>query len=214
LCGPGDCTTLGPVLSGEGFPTDHEFDQLEAFLDSSEPSPGLPIDAIDGMLAAIVCGPDMVMPSEWMPAVWQGAVPEYESKAQAQLIMDILMKWYNSVAAEIASGTYQPMMSVWELEDSTEEVENPGDWCNGFIEGMKFRKAAWEARAKNDRELSEMLQPIVDTADSTDEFARSLLDARVRRRVLRRITDAVLDMRDYWQQQRPPEARNIKPTDS
>lgn len=188
-------------------PTEEEFDELEAFLESSEPSPGLPMDAIDGMMAAIVCGPDLVMPSEWMPAVWNNSIPEYESKAQAQRIMDILMKWYSSVAAEISSGTYQPMMAVWEVEGSTEDVEYPEDWCLGFMDGMKFRAAAWETRAKNDTELMEMLEPIVNVAESSDDFARSLLDARVRRRVIRRITDAVFDMRDYWRQQRPIENR-------
>ena len=201
------------MLANDALPTDEEFDDLEAFLDSCQPEPGLPIDAIDGMLAAIICGPDSIMPSEWMPAVWRNTLPEYESKAQAQKIMDTLMKWYNSVAAEITSGTYQPMMAVWEVEGSVEEVEYPEDWCLGFMEGMKFRAAAWEARAKNDAELMEMLESIVTVAESTDDFARSLLDTRVRRRVIRRITDAVIDMRDYWQQQRPIEQRGSAPAE-
>jgi len=196
------------MLADSAPPSEEEFDELEAFLESSEPSPGLPMDAVDGMMAAIICGPDLIMPSEWMPAVWSHAMPQYESKAQAQKIMDILMKWYNSVAAEINASTYQPMMAVWEVEGSTEEVEYPEDWCLGFLEGMKFRSTVWETRAKNDAELMEMLDPIVNVAEASDDFARSLLDARVRRRVIRRIADAVLDMRDYWRQQRPLENRN------
>jgi len=188
-------------------PTDEEFEELEGFLESSEPEQGMAIDAIDGMLAAIAVGPDLVNPSEWMPAVWNSTLPEYDSKDQATRIMDILMKWYNSVAADINSGTYQPMMAVWELEGSTEEVEYPEDWCLGFLEGMKFRSAAWETRAKHDVELMDMIQPIAAIAEATDEMANSLLDARVRRRMIRRITDAVIDLRDYWRQQRPPEMR-------
>jgi uncharacterized protein len=198
---------IGSMYSLEAPPTDQEFEELEAFLESSQPEPGMEIDAIDGMLAAIVCGPDQVKPSEWLPAVWNNSLPEYESKDQAAKVMDILMKWYNSVASEIEAGTYHPMMAMWEMEGATEEVEYPEDWCLGFIEGMKFRSAAWESRAKNDRELMDMLEPIASVAEATDEFAQSLLDARVRRRVIRRITDAVIDLRDYWRQQRPPEMR-------
>lgn len=188
-------------------PSDEEFEELEGFLESSEPEPGMPIDAIDGMFACIVCGPDSVKPSEWLPAVWNHTLPEYESKEQATRIMDILMKWYNSVSADINSGTYQPMMAVWEMEGSPEEVEYPEDWCLGFMEGMKFRSAAWESRARNDAELMDMLQPIVSVAEASEETAQSLLDARVRRRMIRRITDAVTDLRDYWRQQRPAEMR-------
>ena len=191
-------------------PTDEEFDELEAFLESSEPEQGMAVDAIDGMLAAIACGPDLVNPSEWMPVVWNHTLPEYDSKEQATRIMDLLMKWYGSVSSEINAGTYQPMMAVWEMEGSTEAVEYPEDWCLGFLEGMKFRSTAWETRAKNDAELMDMLQPIASIADANDEMANSLLDARVRRRIIRRITDAVIDLRDYWRQQRPPAMRGTR----
>jgi uncharacterized protein len=186
-------------------PSDQEFDELEAFLESSQPEPGLPIDAIDGMMAAMVCGPDLVKPSEWMPAVWHHTMPEYESQTQAQRILDILMKWFNSVVEDIDAGTYQPMMAIWDVEGSSEAVEYPEDWCLGFLEGMKFRSAAWETRAKNDTELMDMLRPILNAAEASDAFAQSLL---VRRRVIRRISDAVLDIRDYWRQQRPLENRD------
>ena len=198
---------MTPMSSLYTAPTDEEFEELEGFLESSEPEQGMAIDAIDGMLAAIAVGPDLVNPSEWMPAVWNHTLPEYDSKEQASRIMEILMKWYNNVASDINSGTYQPMMAVWELEGSTEEVEYPEDWCLGFLEGMKFRSAAWETRAKHDGELMDMIQPIAAIAEATDEMANSLLDARVRRRMIRRITDAVIDLRDYWRQQRPPEMR-------
>lgn len=192
-------------------PSDQEFEELEAFLEASEPEQGMAIDAIDGMLAAVVCGPAEVKPSEWLAAVWNHTVPEYADKEQAARVMETLMKWYNNVASDIDAGIYHPMMAVWEVEGSTEEVEYPEDWCLGFMEGMKFHSAAWESRARNDFELMDMLQPIMNVAESTDEFAQSLLDTRVRRRVIRRITDAVIDMRDYWRQQRPPEVRGETP---
>ena len=194
-----------------GSPTDQELEELEGFLESSQPEEGMALDAIDGMLAAIACGPDTVMPSEWMPAIWNNVMPQYESKAQAERILDILMKWHNSVVSDVNDGTYEPMMAIWEMEGSKEEVEYPEDWCLGFMEGMKFRSTAWESRAKNDNELMDMLEPIASVADASDEYAQSLLDSRVRRRVIRRITDAVFDMRDYWRQQRPIENRGSAP---
>jgi hypothetical protein len=57
----------------------------------------------------------------------------------------------------------------------------------------------------------DMLQPIISVAEATDEFAQSLLDQRIRQRLIRRITHAVIDLRDYWRQQRPPEMRGTPP---
>jgi uncharacterized protein len=179
-------------------PTEEEFDQLEIFLEESEPHEGMPLDAIDGMFAAVACGPELIMPSEWMPAIWRGHTPEWDSIEDAQGMLDIIMKWYNSVVRAVNAGKYEPMMTVWEDPETEEEVEDPEDWCLGFIEGMKFRSGAWEEQVKADPQLQDMLEPVFLVADADDDFARSLLDARVRRGLIERMIDGVSDIRDYW----------------
>ena len=74
----------------------------------------MPLDAIDGMFAAIACGPGAIMPSEWMPAIWFGHAPEWESLKDAEGMLDIIMKGYNNVVRTVGAGTYEPMLPIWE----------------------------------------------------------------------------------------------------
>ena len=57
---------------------------------------------LDGFLAAIVCGPKTIMPSEWLRWVWDMENgkdgPEFKDQAQAQRILGLLMCHMNDIA--------------------------------------------------------------------------------------------------------------------
>ena len=52
-----------PLLPANAPLTDEQFDRLEAYLDEHAPA-GVNIEWIDGYFAALISGPDMVLPSE------------------------------------------------------------------------------------------------------------------------------------------------------
>jgi uncharacterized protein len=64
-----------PTLHAAG-PVD--LDALDAFLLSDRaPEDSMGLSDLDGFLAGIVVGPELVMPSEWLPVVWGGAEPAF-----------------------------------------------------------------------------------------------------------------------------------------
>jgi hypothetical protein len=83
--------------------TGDEIDWLSGFLASRQaPDTAMPFERLDGFLTALVIGPEMVMPSTYLPEIWgteDGSGPVWESMEQLQYFMDLLTKHWNAIAA-------------------------------------------------------------------------------------------------------------------
>ena len=95
--------------------TDEERDWLGDFLVSRQaPSSTMTFEMLDGLLTALVIGPAMVLPSEYMPEIWgtdDGTGPEWDSIEQVQYFMNLLMKHWNAIAARRnADALHDPFM--------------------------------------------------------------------------------------------------------
>jgi uncharacterized protein len=50
--------------------SDEELDQLSDFFKEIGPS-ALNTEAVDGLFCALICGPEVVPPSEYLPEIWE-----------------------------------------------------------------------------------------------------------------------------------------------
>jgi uncharacterized protein len=83
-----------PLLGASDF----DLDALDAFLMSDRaPEDCMQLSDLDGFLSGIAIGPELIMPSEWLPVIWGGAEPEFESMEEAQLVLNAIMGRYNEV---------------------------------------------------------------------------------------------------------------------
>jgi len=60
------------TFSQEGGLTDAELDRLAEFLSKPEGNQAMNIEELDGLFAALIVGPEVVPPSEYLPAVFGG----------------------------------------------------------------------------------------------------------------------------------------------
>jgi uncharacterized protein len=132
----------------QGPLTEKEIEELDRFLLEAEGlEASMDISTLDGFLAAIVTGPKNILPSEWMRWVWDMEKgkdsPEFETQAQAQHILGLLMRHMNDIAETLneAPEQYEPLL-----------MENPNDgdpipildeWCSGFMKGVKLDDEGW-----------------------------------------------------------------------
>lgn len=122
-----------------------EREWLGGFLRSeSAPDDAMSFEELDGLFHALVIGPDMVMPSEYLGEIW-GEGPVFENDAQVREVMGLLQRHWNAIAARVVARTAPEM---W-LEPSDEDP--PGTrWACGFARGVDMRAQSWLALAADD----------------------------------------------------------------
>jgi uncharacterized protein len=182
--------------------TDAEFDELDGVL-ARRGEEAMPIEGLDGFFAALACSPVLARPSEWMPVVWRGEMPEWDSLEEVQRAIGLLMRFWNQVVRTIDDGSFAPVLTTG-INQEGEEVVLPHAWCLGFREGMDQHREHWFDDTQE--ELQEILFPT--KAAIADALVRL---GEVEESKLRRLTpeeidgindeipEMVLDLRAYWQ---------------
>lgn len=137
--------------------TEQETDQLENLLASDIfKGEAMPLDFLQGFLCAVASGPDIIPPSVWLPLAL-GESTEYESKEQAQEVMDLVMKLYNSIASSLLNGEEFDLF-LYGLEDNPDELDYAA-WCEGYVYGSQIGDTNWfEAAGEYSPDLSEKLE--------------------------------------------------------
>ncbi len=78
--------------------TQAEVDVLaDLLIERAIPYDGMSLEMLDGFFSALVVGPDIVMPSEYLPHVW-GDAPAWEDLAHAQQGLAVVMRLWNHIA--------------------------------------------------------------------------------------------------------------------
>ena len=73
-----------------------EFKELDGFLMSDRaPEDCMQLSDLDGFLTAVAIGPELILPSEWLPVIWGKGEPEFESAEEAQSVIGAIMARYN-----------------------------------------------------------------------------------------------------------------------
>jgi uncharacterized protein len=118
--------------------TDAEFDRLSEILEHFDNKHSMNLEQLDGFLAALICGPELVPPSKYLPTIC-GDRTVFEDTSSAQEFLSLIMRHWNTIADTLNSGeVYLPLL----LED--ENGNTPAnDWANGFLRGMAFGKEDW-----------------------------------------------------------------------
>jgi uncharacterized protein len=137
--------------------TELELDQLEDLL-ASEIFKGeaMTLDTLQGFLCAVVSGPDLIPPSVWLPEVLGGS-PEYPSQAQAEETVNLLMKFYNSVASTLANQEGFDLI-LYNLEENPDELDY-APWCDGYVFGSQIGESNWfDAAGEYAEDLGEKME--------------------------------------------------------
>lgn len=126
--------------------TDADLERLDAFLNSDAvPESAMGVSTLEGFLTALVIGPRMVMPSAWLPWVWDFENGRddvaFSGMAQAQEIMGLVMGLMNRIADAFARdpASFEPVFhrqAVW----------GAAEWCEGFLAAtQRFDAKDWSA---------------------------------------------------------------------
>ena len=147
--------------------TDTELDRLGDFLKSCKGGKAMNVEQLDGFFAALIAGPETVMPSEYYPEVFGGEMSdacEFGSLDEANEIFGLMMRHWNTIAGTLHKGeVYVPLL--WEDETG---VASGNDWARGFMRGMGMRHDGW-ADLVNDEERGGCMIPVMMLYHEHDE---------------------------------------------
>ena len=118
--------------------TDAELDHLSAILERSGNELSMNLEQLDGFLAALICGPELVPPSKYLPKIC-GDRTVFEDTSSAQEFLSLIMRHWNAISDTLSSDkVYLPLL----LEDES-GIAPANDWANGFLQGMEFGREDW-----------------------------------------------------------------------
>ncbi len=128
--------------------------KLDAALDAlAPPADPMLLSQLDGYLAGILVCPELIMPDEWLPAVWgQDGDTElvFEDEQQLQTAVESVMKLYNSISQDLGrgDGRYAPLFDIHIESGEVVCVF----WLLGFSAAMSLRPESWLQIAMGDDE--------------------------------------------------------------
>jgi len=188
--------------------SDSEMDRLEEFLldriDDDEDTEGkdegmFNISELDGFFTAIVSGPGVIQPSQWLPAVWGDFEPVWDSTEQFQEILTLMVRHMNGISATLmeAPEQFEPLfLERGEAEGKVFRIVD--EWCDGYLRGMRLDHEGWsEAEG-----IEELLGTMLLFASETGwEKLERMSDDEVSR-MQDTIAPAVRRMHAWWLERR------------
>ena len=126
-----------------------DLDALDDYLLSDHaPDKSMGLSDLDGFLTGIVVGPELILPSEWLPVIWGGEEPEFETEAEMRTVLGTIMGRYNEIITCLDSEAenFEPIF----LEGPEDEVI-ASDWAAGFLDAVALRPKAWGPLIEDDR---------------------------------------------------------------
>jgi len=126
--------------------TEAEFNQLDEFLMREEaPADAMDTSMLDGYLAAVASGPNLVMPNQMLRWVWDTEAgeesPEFKNNKEAQDIIGLILRHYQHVNDSLNDRIYEPRLMEREHEGRTVTIID--EWCVGYYIGVAADMAAW-----------------------------------------------------------------------
>jgi len=178
---------------------------LGDFLKRCQGGKAMNLEELDGFSAALVAGPELVMPSEYYPEVFGGEmseVCEFSSLGEAQEILGLVTRQWNAIAATLNSReVYAPIL----LEDES-GMTHGNDWAHGFMREMEMRHDGW-AELVNDSDYRGCLVPMLmlyHEWDDDPETRTNPISSKQRGQVIVHMAAGLLQA--YWYFRQPRQA--------
>lgn len=202
--------------------SEDEIQTLARFLDERVlERDGMSFEMLDGYLTAVLSGPDMILPSEWLPPIWSGEdngeddAGVFDNQTEAEGILDLVMRHYNHIAGVLAQGgaEFEPWVGEVELEGG-EFAAFAQEWALGYLRGIGLREEAWD-ELLSDADWADDLEALDLLARGPDdeETGAEVATQEQRDTLIDDMIGFALDAHDYWLEQRlkPATVRHAEP---
>ena len=192
--------------------TDAELDRLSEVLQRFGDERSMNLEQLDGFIAALICGPEFVLPSEYLPEIWGRDLVRQDGFVAEELqeFLSLILRHWNVVADTLFSGeVYLPLLLVDE-----NGVSRANDWAKGFVRGMQVRPGEWSLLV-DDEDHGGSLVPIFALAHEHDPDPsmrpfKEPISVAQREELIAGAAAGVVKIYDYFEATRLLEAESIQ----
>jgi len=142
-----------------------ELEYFDAFLEGLN-GPIRSFEALDGLFCALICAPRAVPPSEYITLI-MGSGGIFKNEAQAQKIMDLMIRHFNAIVDQLQSTYRTDDIYVPALIVDEHGVPDGREWASGFMVGVTLSGQGWPALMA-DRTLGQMVAPMITLTTKQD----------------------------------------------
>lgn len=187
---------------------DEELEWLDHFLMSrvdEDEAPGgrdegiVELSGLDGLLTAVVSGPNTVSPSRWLEVVWGDFEPDWESKEELEHFMSIAVRHSNGIVGMLMHqpGEFEPIFHESHVDGAIVAIVD--EWCEGYMRGVGLDADAWAAGGER---IAELLTPIRAFTEAGGPPVHELPSLRESDELRSQIALNVRAIHAYWLERR------------
>jgi yecA family protein len=107
-----------------------------------EPDMTFTYDELLGFMFGLAITPDIIPPSEWLPVIFAGDIPEYDSMEQMKEMTGCLMQVYNKYTAAFQEERLSLPFAIDTLDER--QLNMLYDWVSGLEEALALREEIWD----------------------------------------------------------------------
>jgi uncharacterized protein len=185
--------------------TEPDLDVLEKYLDDPDRAEvTLPLDAVQGLFAAIACASPPVSRAKWLPAIL-GASIDAGGVEDIEPIARLLERFAEDTARQLDDGEGFDFILYGGAD------EDFSTWADGYLAGVDLVDPPWDEEAEAD-DLDNMLYPFLaltgqakDLAlENGEEWMSDADEAKMLAEIREGLAGHVIDVRRYWFEKRVP----------
>lgn len=206
--------------------SEDDLDKLEALLNSEIfRDEAMQLDELQALICAVVSGPELIPPHIWLPAAL-GEHPAYASADQASEVLNLVMSFYNDIAATLLANDGWELI-LYPFEDDPEELDF-ASWADAYIFGSQLGQDWYEAAGEDGEELTSLLQPFfllngmlkADTEDHRERWMSPTEEKLAVSRAEEELPELVTEIYNFWRDKRSgekirrPTASDLIPQDA
>lgn len=163
------------------------------------------LSELDGFLTAVVSGPVMLVPSQWLPLIWGDFEPEWQSEKEFERFFSLIINIMNSNIDVLMDSPedFDPLFLEHEVEGNNYTIVD--EWCEGYMRGVALAQEQWDSAGL---EMHILLVPILAFTHLTDWQAHDLSNNAEIVNLHKAIVSNVTEIYAYWLARRG----NLKPS--
>jgi len=165
-CASNTCQTDDDIMAVVSPFTDAQATLLARFLSFPQrPKDTLTYPQLAGFLFGLANGPELIPPSEWIPLVFNDREARYETREEAEQVLQAMMALYNDCIRERTGGTVSlpPGCEIrpWPMDNLSADAPL-SQWAQGFSIGYDYLEEVWNEYTPDefDQDLGALLMTL------------------------------------------------------